>query len=297
VEALKIEVDARPDRITIHTKQPETWLGWKKDSATADYILQVPQHARLAGISSVNGPVVIDGVSGSIEASSVNGPVEVRGAVGDLKLSTVNGHLEAQMVSLRSGQSVSLEAVNGHLEAILPANANADVTADTLNGGLTSEFSSLVVKKEFPVGRRLRGTLGSGGAHVKASTVNGGINFRKGGEALDRDSNRSPNRRDQTPPASPQELAARAEAARAITATDKRDAALVVLAKDAATAGDFALVKRTLSQITMYDTHDTATYEAAGTLARADRRADAIDIAKTIISGSKRDAALRELAE
>jgi tRNA A-37 threonylcarbamoyl transferase component Bud32/TM2 domain-containing membrane protein YozV len=45
VEALKIEVDGHPDRITIHTKEPENWFGWKKDSATADYILQVPQHA------------------------------------------------------------------------------------------------------------------------------------------------------------------------------------------------------------------------------------------------------------
>ena len=182
VEALKIEVDARPDRITIHTKQPDNWLGWKKDSATADYILQVPRHAQLGNISSVNGPVTIDGVSGNIEASSVNGPVQVQGAAGDLKLSTVNGQLKAQLVALGRGQSVSLNAVNGHLELTLPANANAEVIASTVNGGLSSEFPSLVVKKEFPLGRHLTGTLGNGSAHVKASTVNGGISLRKEAE-------------------------------------------------------------------------------------------------------------------
>ncbi len=183
VDQLKILVDARPEHITIHTKQPEHWFGWNHDSATVDYILQVPQHAQLAGISSVNGPVVIDGVSGTIEASSVNGPVQVRGAASDLKLSTVNGHLEAQMVALGKGQSVSLDAVNGHLELTLPATADATVSADTVNGGLSSEFPSLSVKKEFPLGRHLTGTLGNGGARVTASTVNGGISFRRGAAA------------------------------------------------------------------------------------------------------------------
>jgi hypothetical protein len=41
----------------------------------------------------------------------------------------------------------------------------------------------LIVKKEFPLGRHLKGTLGSGGASVKASTVNGGISFRRGKDA------------------------------------------------------------------------------------------------------------------
>ncbi len=179
VEALKIEVDARPDRITIHTKQPDNWLGWKKDSAGADYVLEVPRQARLANISSVNGPITIDGVSGSIEASSVNGPVQVRNAAGDLKLSTVNGQVKAELASLGRGQSVSLNAVNGHLEATLPANADADVSASTVNGSIKSEFPALAVNKEFPLGRHLNGTLGKGGAHVKASTVNGGIDFRR----------------------------------------------------------------------------------------------------------------------
>jgi DUF4097 and DUF4098 domain-containing protein YvlB len=75
---------------------------------------------------------------------------------------------------------VSLSTVNGHIEATLPANANAEVTASTINGGLSSELPALVVKKEFPVSSHLKGTLGSGGARVKASTVNGGIRFRRG---------------------------------------------------------------------------------------------------------------------
>ena len=179
-EELEIKVDAHPDHITIHTQQPESWFGWNKDSVNVDYTIQVPRHARLANISSVNGQIAIDGVSGNIEASTVNGRLQIQGAVGDLKLSTVNGRIEAELTSLGGSQTVSLKTVNGHIEAILPANADAEVSASTVNGGMSSEFSSLIVKKEFPLGRHLKGTLGSGGARVKASTVNGRINFRKG---------------------------------------------------------------------------------------------------------------------
>jgi tRNA A-37 threonylcarbamoyl transferase component Bud32 len=193
VEAAKIIINSSPDEIVIHTEQPSSvtgfpwsWL-WSKNSkrndGIVDYAIQIPQNARLKNISSVNGHIVIEDVSGDIEASTVNGETQISGAAGDLKLSTVNGRIEAQLASLGRSQSVSLDAVNGQLEAILPSNADAEVSASTLNGGISSEFASLVVKKEFPVGSNLKGKLGNGGAQVKASTVNGGIHFRKGMDA------------------------------------------------------------------------------------------------------------------
>jgi tRNA A-37 threonylcarbamoyl transferase component Bud32 len=191
VDAVKINVDSSPDEIAIHTEQPAgepgfsgiwSWFknGGGNNNATVDYAIQVPRHARLANISSVNGRVVIDDVSGDIEASTVNGEMQIHGAAGSLKLSTVNGRLVAELVALGRGQSVALSSVNGHIEATLPADANAEVSASTVNGSMTSEFPALVVQKKFPISKKLNGTLGHGGASVKASTVNGGINFRRG---------------------------------------------------------------------------------------------------------------------
>ncbi len=193
VDAVKIKVDSSPDEIDIHTQQPAGETGfsgiwsWFKNggnnNAVVDYAIQVPRHARLANISSVNGRVVIDDVGGDIEASAVNGEMQVHDAAGSLKLSTVNGRIVAELVSLGGSQSVSFSSVNGQIEATLPADANAEVSASPVNGGLTSDFPALVVQKEFPVSKKLKGTLGNGGASVKASTVNGGISFRKGAEA------------------------------------------------------------------------------------------------------------------
>ena len=147
---------------------------------SVDYTIQVPKRAHLDTIKNVNGRVEIEGVSGDIEATTVNGEIQTKNAAGDLKLSTVNGRILAELGLLRGGQSVSLNTVNGRIEVTLPATANAEVSATVVNGGITSEFSSLTVKKNFPIGSNLKGTLGNGGARVKASAVNGSISIRQG---------------------------------------------------------------------------------------------------------------------
>jgi predicted Ser/Thr protein kinase len=196
VAAVKINIDSNPDETRVHTEQSSnvttnhdllpylwSWLCSKnanRGDANVDYTVEVPQTARLKKISGVNGNIVIENVSSGIEASAVNGEVQTRGVAGDLKLSTVNGGIEAELASLGGSQTVSLTTVNGHIEATLPANADAAVSASTVNGGIGSEFPALVVKKQFPLGSNLKGTLGNGNAHVEASSVNGGIHFQQG---------------------------------------------------------------------------------------------------------------------
>jgi hypothetical protein len=58
----------------------------------------------------------------------------------------------------------------------LPPNVNADISATTVNGGISSELD-LVVKKSPPGGRKLEGKLGQGGPMVKLTTVNGAVHI------------------------------------------------------------------------------------------------------------------------
>jgi hypothetical protein len=193
IEAVTINVDSGPDRAIVHTEQPSSVTGFpwswpwfknnRRNDASVDYIIQVPQHSRLADISSVNGRIVIDGVSGDIVASTVNGETQIKDAASNLKLSTVNGRIAAEMISLSARQSVSLAAVNGEVELALPDHADASMSVGTVNGSITSEFPSLKVEKEFPVGNNLKGSLGNGGATVKITAVNGTIKILKNGAA------------------------------------------------------------------------------------------------------------------
>jgi DUF4097 and DUF4098 domain-containing protein YvlB len=137
--------------------------------------VRVPQGTRLDNLDSVNGELTIDGVTGDIEASNVNGSTRIKDASGNLKLNSVNGRIDAEMIALANGQQVSLHAVNGEVELAVPVNADADFSANTVNGSITSAFPGLKAKREFPVGNSLKGTLGTGGATVKATTVNGSI--------------------------------------------------------------------------------------------------------------------------
>ncbi len=174
LDAVKIEVDVKAERLGIKTKYPDSKLFHKNNSAGVDYTLTVPRQSRLEQISTVNGAVEIENVGGDVKANSVNGNVTAAGLAGDVTLSTVNGSVKANFARLT--RPVSLQSVNGGVTIALPAGANADVSAGTVNGGISSEFS-LAVKKHFPLGQNLDGKLGEGGPAIKISTVNGGIHF------------------------------------------------------------------------------------------------------------------------
>ena len=188
VNSYNFDVRSATNEVIIHpphiSEEYGGFIGWLRfhvdGTPSADYVIQVPRHARLDSISNVNGRTSIDGVAGDIHASNVNGEIKASGVAGSLKLSNVNGRLLADFATLDDGQTVSLDNVSGRIETSLPANASIDVSAHTVNGHITSEFPALAPKKDGPVGHKLNGTLNGGGAQFKANTVNGAISIRRG---------------------------------------------------------------------------------------------------------------------
>jgi DUF4097 and DUF4098 domain-containing protein YvlB len=175
LDEVKIELEAKPDRISIKTKYPDSKTRRNKNNSTSvDYTLTVPRQSNLNKISTVNGGIEIEKMSGNVEANSVNGNVTASGLSGETQLSTVNGSVKGTFAELK--KRVSLNSVNGSVTIALPPDASADISADTVHGGISSDFS-LKAKKNFPVGQDLHGKLGEGGPAVKISTVNGGIHL------------------------------------------------------------------------------------------------------------------------
>ena len=188
VDYVKINTDSDSRQCLIHTEQPSDLGGapWSlpayrndpRNNATVDYVVHVPDHARLDGVTSVNGEIRIAGTDGNINASTVNGNLNVKDAARDLKLATVNGAAAASMTRLEGKQSVSFSAVNGELDLTLPEDANARFSVTTLNGNITSDFPSLKPKHEV-VGRSLKASLGNGSARVNVNAVNGVVKLLK----------------------------------------------------------------------------------------------------------------------
>jgi DUF4097 and DUF4098 domain-containing protein YvlB len=63
----------------------------------------------------------------------------------------------------------------------LPDGVDADVSAKTVNGGITSEFAEIEVRKKWGP-RSAEGRLGHGGRELELATVNGGIRITKGSQ-------------------------------------------------------------------------------------------------------------------
>lgn len=180
LDEAKIEIEARNDSISIQTKYPNhdhTWnWGSHNNPAGVEYTLTVPRAARLDEIKLINGELDINGVSGEVNASCINGRLEAHNLAGRARLSNINGKLDARFDQL-AGQRVELNSVNGSVDLTIPSDSNAEVEATTVSGNINNDFGLHVNHHRF-VGHDLRGELGSGGARIKISNVNGRIEVR-----------------------------------------------------------------------------------------------------------------------
>jgi len=176
LDEAKIEIEPGKDYISIRTKYPHhdnTWnWGSHNNPAGVEYTLTVPRNARLDEIKLINGSLDIAGVGGEVRASCINGRLDAQDLAGRAELSTVNGRLVAKFGHVER-QSIELNSVNGSVDLTIPSDSNAEVEASTVSGGINNDFG-LHVSHHF-VGHDLRGELGSGGAHIKLSNVNGRV--------------------------------------------------------------------------------------------------------------------------
>ena len=179
-DQIEIQISHSADEIVVETELGDSnhWFSHNSNSATVKYDVIVPAGTRLDSVETVNGNVSISGVSGKVAAESVNGDLEITGLAGDVDLSTVNGSINAVFARLEDQQSVKVETVNGRVTINLPGDADVQISADTLNGGINASDFGLETDKGF-VGSDLNGKIGSGSARLSIDTVNGAIKIRR----------------------------------------------------------------------------------------------------------------------
>ena len=180
LDEASIEVETGSDYVKIRTQYPHTQTN--NNPASVHYTLHVPQNARLASISLINGALTVQKVTGEVNAKLINGKTQISDLIGAVNISSVNGSIEAHYASLNNVHEIKLKSVNGSIDLGLPGSPNADVKASTVNGSMKSDFP-LTVQGSF-ASHSLSGTLGSGGTHIELSNVNGSIHIGSGGAGL-----------------------------------------------------------------------------------------------------------------
>ncbi len=148
-----------------------------RNDVSVHFTLRVPDGVHV-NVNTVNGGIVVERVAGTVDARTVNGSIDARSTRGPVHAKTVNGSIKAAMGSLGS-DDLRYETVNGGITLELPSGVDADLDISTVNGSVNTDFPVTV---QGTISRkRLRGTIGSGGRALKASTVNGSVNLRRAG--------------------------------------------------------------------------------------------------------------------
>jgi DUF4097 and DUF4098 domain-containing protein YvlB len=127
--------------------------------------------------STVNGGLEVSDATGQVTAHTVNGSVRVTTSAGPVSASTVNGNVTARMGSLSRDGDMKFSTVNGGVTVETPESLDANVSLDTMHGGISSDFPVQITGKFGP--RHAEGTIGRGGRRIRMSTVNGSVELLK----------------------------------------------------------------------------------------------------------------------
>lgn len=163
---------ARQVRTVINASTIEAEGPRNSDDAqwNVDLVIWAPRHSDLR-LSSHNGPVSVEDVSGEMELETSNGPLALRGVGGNVRARTSNGPMSITLTGNRwDGQGLDAETHNGPLTLRVPDGYSAHLESGTNNGPMSLDFPVTVVGR---IGRSISTDLGSGGKTIRAVTSNG----------------------------------------------------------------------------------------------------------------------------
>ena len=166
----KLEASASADLVRLATPPSRGFS--RGQQIEVRYDVQVPATIAV-NLTTVNGKVELDGVTGSVALETVNGGIEARGLTALRRAETVNGSIRLGLGSL-SSQGAQIETVNGSVAVSLPPAAAANVSVRTVNGGITVDGFTSVADAERKR-RHYEGKLNGGGPTLRVETVNGGV--------------------------------------------------------------------------------------------------------------------------
>jgi hypothetical protein len=176
LEDIEVVIEGQGNEVRVTTRYPKgSWFG-PGHRGKVDYEVTVPRGADVR-LKTVNGPVDVEGVAGSLGVESVNGGLDLAEIEGEVRAHTVNGGIHAAFARVPEDGRHELETVNGGIDVALPQGTGGRLQAKTVNGGIDCDLPLEVTTKKK---RRLEGRLGPGGGSFELGTVNGGIHVVEG---------------------------------------------------------------------------------------------------------------------
>ncbi len=180
-----LEVEEDDNVITINTQS------WK---AATDLDIQVPIGSSLEIQSSMDGAVVVEGVSGEVDINNINGPVTLRNVSGTTLVHTVNGDIQVGLARVAPDKPLSFSTMNGDIDVTLPPDVKANLKMKSEQGEIYSDFDINMTRQpakseptekteqgkyRITFDKSLYGMINGGGQEISFNTFRGDIYIRK----------------------------------------------------------------------------------------------------------------------
>ena len=168
--------EARARAAGVRVETDGTIRAVTEGKAWASFRLEVPR-ASLLNLTSHNGGINLESLSGTVEARTTNGGVHLERMAGKVTARTQNGgvHVDLEGDSW-DGEGLDVQTSNGGVHLEVPAGYNAHLLTSTVNGRI---HAPAALRERFE-GKRLDTDLGRGGAPVRVETTNGGVHVNQG---------------------------------------------------------------------------------------------------------------------
>ena len=165
------------------------------DNNTGHLNIQVPMQTSLILRSVNGGAIVVENISGSIDANHTNGGITITNVSGSVLANTTNGKVTVSLNKVSPDKAMSFTSFNGTVDVTLPADVKANVMMKTNNGEIWSDFDiALSASGKPPVvedsrskngkyrvrlDRAMYGKINGGGPEMQFVTYNGSILIHK----------------------------------------------------------------------------------------------------------------------
>jgi hypothetical protein len=175
---IKINIVVRPDSVLITTDYPpkKRWV-FSDRSGTVDYIVVVPETARLVRAELANGELAVEGLRGGrVQARLNNGLLFARNCFSDLELTLATGNLSLSFDWWEQAQfTVNGTVTRGNIGSFIPGDAAFHLQAEAPQGKIANDFEEKENRHAEPA-NKIEMVVGSGGdVRMKIRVNNGNI--------------------------------------------------------------------------------------------------------------------------
>jgi hypothetical protein len=145
LHGIVVDVKASQNRIAMTTSLPPRKSALSDRSGTVDYVIVVPETARLTELKLANGEILVEGLrsGGSATAHLVNGWIGAHNCFANLDLNIGTGRLDIAYDWWENHDfALKASTMRGNIRAIFPSDASLNLSAMAPEGKIANAFEA-----------------------------------------------------------------------------------------------------------------------------------------------------------